>query len=374
MRYAGLVANLSVLLLFAVAALLRGYNESLYYLSVQEDEILEWATFWGFVVAAGIYFFQGWHSLKANRQLPWFVFGLSLFCFFVAMEEISWGQRLLGYKAPDYFLEQNYQQEFNFHNVVDSGARRLVLQLILLGYGVALSGVSLWSPVTRVLSRFRVVAPPPMLIVSFLAMFIVYTWYPWSHTGEWVELAMGFGFAYAALFSQGSPHGVSKRCIVKMVMIVFVAIWSLAGLTVFVVRYAHAADPARADMARLEIEALARDFNGPKLHTRCGVHKRLYTFVREYQQPYLLEGEFARLLLTHGDDARADYLLDPWNSAYWIRHKCDDGREAKFVYSFGPNRRRDSSEWEIAGQDINRPSTGADITGDDIGVYLKTKK
>ena len=58
-----------------------------------------------------------------------------------------------------------------------------------------------------------------------------------------------------------------------------------------------------------------------------------------------------------GEDAvsRAGYLLDPWNSPYWIRHKCPQGggrRRAVFVYSFGPNRRRDSTAWEIRGDDL----------------------
>jgi len=361
MRTAGVLANLSVLLMFVLASVLYAYNEPLYYLSVQEDEYLEWATFWGFAVAAGIYLANAFHEIKLSRQLPWFVLGLFLFCFFVAMEEISWGQRLLGYKAPDYFLEQNYQQEFNFHNVVDTSARKLVMQIILLGYGVVLSALSLWPPVRRILERLRIVAPPPMLIVSFLAMFVVYSWYPWSHTGEWVELTMAFGFAYAALFPRVSVDSKGTRSVTKIVVIVFATIWVLAALTVFAVRYAHAADPDRVDLARLEIEALAEDFASAQLHTRCGIHKRLYTFVREYQQPYLLEGAFARLLLSRGDGARAEYLLDPWNSAYWIRHKCADGREAKFVYSFGPNRRRDSTEWEIGGEDAG---------GDDIGAYL----
>ena len=159
-----------------------------------------------------------------------------------------------------------------------------------------------------------------------------------------------------------------------IVAIVFVTVWVLSGLTVFAVRYAHAADPARVDMAGREIQALAQDFESGRGHTRCGVHKRRYTCMREYQQPYLLEGEFARLLMTRGDNARAQYLLDPWNAAYWIRHKCDDGREAKFVYSFGPNRRRDSSEWEIAGQDVSGASIAADVSGDDIGVNLEAKQ
>ncbi len=51
MKTVGVLANLSVLLVFVIAALLNAYNEPLYYLSVQEDEFLEWATFWGFIMA-----------------------------------------------------------------------------------------------------------------------------------------------------------------------------------------------------------------------------------------------------------------------------------------------------------------------------------
>jgi len=161
-----------------------------------------------------------------------------------------------------------------------------------------------------------------------------------------------FGFAYAALFAGPALARESTRSSTKAVTIVFATIWVLAALTVFAVRYAHAVDPQRVALARLEIEALSADFSSGRVHTRCGIHKRLYTFMRKYQQPYLLEGEFAHLLQSTGDSGRAEYLLDPWNSPYWIRHKCAGGREAKFVYSFGPNRRRESSEWEIKGQDI----------------------
>jgi hypothetical protein len=104
-----------------------------------------------------------------------------------------------------------------------------------------------------------------------------------------------------------------------------------------------------------EVEALMRDIAGPNVRTRCGLHKRLYTFVRDYEQPYLLSGEFAQGLRAAGENDRADYLLDPWNSPYWLRHKCRKGRVAVFVYSLGPNRQRDSSEWEIRGDDIGEP-------------------
>ncbi len=357
MRTASALANLSILLTFGVAALLHNYNEPLYYLVVQEDQYLEWATFWGFIVAGGIYLSSAWQQLSANRQLPWFVFGLAAFCFLVAMEEISWGQRLLGYRPPDFFLEENFQQELNLHNVIDTGLRKLVLQIILLGYGVILSAANIWPPIKRVLVRLRVVAPSPMLIVSFLAMFVVYKWYPWSHTGEWVELTMAYGFAYAALLGRNSVQSLTKNT-----LIVFASIWILSALTVTVVRYAHAVDPARLEMAQRELDALAQDFASGRVRTRCGIHKRLYTFAREYRQPYLFRGEFSRLVTSAGDASRAEFLLDPWNSPYWIRHKCSGDRVAKFVYSFGPDRSRDSSDWEIGGED-----TG----GDDIGVYLE---
>ena len=352
MKIAGVVANLVVLLTFFAAALLQAYNEPLYYLSVQEDEYLEWATFWGFAIAAGIYSVNAWRQFEISRQLPWFVIGLAVFCFLVAMEEISWGQRILGFKAPEYFLEQNYQQELNIHNVVDTSGRMLVMQAILLGYGVILSSLSIWPPVKRALLRLRIVAPPPMLIISFLAMFIVYSWYPWSHTGEWVELTMAYGFVFAALYPRQSAGFRSSQSLTKMIVIVVAAIWVLAALTVFTVRYVHAVDSGKVQRAKLEIDALVTDFSSGHLHTRCGIHKRLYTFVQEYQQPYLLEGDFASLLQGSDDSVRAKYLLDPWNSAYWIRHKCSDGREAKFVYSFGPNRRRESTEWALEGDDL----------------------
>ena len=356
MKTASVVANLLVLLTFVVAAVLNDLDPNLYYRSVQEDEYLEWATFWGFI--AGAYFYSAaavWQYRQAGK-LPWFVLALAAFCFLVAMEEISWGQRLLGYRPPDYFLEQNYQQEFNFHNVVDTSYRKLAMQLILLGYGVLLSALSLARPAARILQRWRIVAPPPGLIVSFLAMSVIYKWYPWSHTGEWVEFTMALGFMFAAVLGRASDSSRGTGSQTRQVLLPLVGILALAVLTVTVVRHGRSADPSTVQAARLEIEALSADFNSGEIQTRCGIHKRLYTFMQEYRQPYFLEGYYAQLTRAIDAEARGTFLLDPWNSAYWVRHKCADGKVVLFVYSFGPDRRRNSSDWEIL--------------GDDIGAYL----
>jgi hypothetical protein len=112
--------------------------------------------------------------------------------------------------------------------------------------------------------------------------------------------------------------------------------------------------------AQTEAAALKRDFlfmasqNGGRSRTRCGVHKRVYSFVEKYDTDYLYEGVFAALTAQGLPQDRADFFLDPWNSPYWIRDECDRraGRRVIFVYSFGPNRARDSTDWAIGGDDI----------------------
>ena len=95
-------ANLLLMAVFGYAALLYGISPELYYHDIQEDEYLEWASFWAFVFAAAICFY------RARLQLDhWFFPAVAIFCLLVAMEEISWGQRVLGYRPPPYFLAEN---------------------------------------------------------------------------------------------------------------------------------------------------------------------------------------------------------------------------------------------------------------------------
>lgn len=41
----------------------------------------------------------------------------SLLAFFIGMEEISWGQRIIGFQEPQFWTEHNVQSEFTFHNL-----------------------------------------------------------------------------------------------------------------------------------------------------------------------------------------------------------------------------------------------------------------
>jgi len=344
--------NIAVLLIFSIAAATHRIDSVLYYYVAQEDRFLEWFTFWAFV-GAGIVFARNAVIDRARRGgLPWFAVGLGLFCLLVGLEEISWGQRLFGYMPPDYFLEENFQQEFNVHNIIDTDLRMLAMHAVLLGYGLMLALLARIPPIGRMLLDIRVVAPPVSLVPAFVVSAAVYAWYPVSFTGEWVEAATGVIFLGVALITRPDVNRQRAPAFVYSLVVAAFA----TGATLGLLSLTHGPESTRVDMARAETAALVRDFAGPRLRTRCNIHKRLYTFMREYNQPYLTQGAFAEQVRAAGDSTRASYLLDPWNSPYWVRHKCADDRVAVFVYSFGPNRRRDSSDWEIG--------------GDDVGVYL----
>jgi hypothetical protein len=135
---------------------------------------------------------------------------------------------------------------------------------------------------------------------------------------------------------------------------VFIATVSLGLISATATRVERNAPPDNVETTRLELEAIARDFDEGLAESRCNLHKRLYTFVEEYDQADLYNGSFSGLQSQGLPQERADFFLDPWNSPYWIRDRCDreTDKRTSFVYSFGPNRRRESSLTEILGDDI----------------------
>ena len=322
-----------------------------YYLSIQEDEYLEWSSFWAFLLAAAAYLRRAIDHRLTTHTFPWFLYGIALFCFIVAMEEISWGQRLLGYRPPVYFLEHNFQQEFNFHNVVETDYRKLALKLIIAGYGIALPLAAQFGSMKNWFERIGIVAPSIALLPSFTGTFLVYFLYPWSHSGEWVELMLGLSFLFSAL---QVPLKSGRNDSSKTTAFAFIAVIGLGLASGALSRAQRDAQPENLHAAKTEVEALSQDFDNGLASSRCNLHKRVYTFVQEYDQVDLLKGSYSGLQSQGLPQERAEFFLDPWNSPYWIRDRCDreTNRRITFIYSFGPNRRRDSSRTEILGDDI----------------------
>jgi hypothetical protein len=347
-------ANLLIIAVFGLAAILDSYSPATYYRCVQEDEYLEWATFWAFALAGGLALYGVVALRRATGQLPWFFLGLAVFCWVVAMEEISWGQRLLGFRPPPYFLAENYQQELNFHNVLDKSLRTQGLLAVIVGYGLLLPLLGYRSPLKGLFDRLVIKAPPVSLMPSFLVMAIFYIVYPFSHTGEWVEMMLGLGFLWGVMIPLHrllAAQNIPAKRVLKwfvgsglLVLALTAATTALSQLSLSESRY--------VDVANREIAALKRDLIYGRPRIRCGLHMRLYNYVRQFEQGYLTRGKFAGLQADGLAPERARFFIDPWNSPYWISYDCESGSPLVLIYSLGPNRRRDTSRTDLGGDDV----------------------
>lgn len=81
-------------------------------------------------------------------------------------EEISWGQRILGFESPEYFAQNNDQGEFTMHNLVIGGVKLdeslfgPILSLVILTYLVVLPVMwRRWNWVKRLASVLSIPVP-----------------------------------------------------------------------------------------------------------------------------------------------------------------------------------------------------------------------
>ncbi|MFK5690603.1 hypothetical protein ACI3EY_13145 [Ornithinimicrobium sp. LYQ92] len=102
-----------------------------------EDGVVEWATVIGYLLALGVAATlvpRLWRNLRLTA-VAYVV--LCMGFFFIAGEEVSWGQRLLGFEGPPALVEANLQDEANLHNLLDRYALHALYILIgLWGVGV----------------------------------------------------------------------------------------------------------------------------------------------------------------------------------------------------------------------------------------------
>ena len=356
------LANILALGLIAGFSVLSALSPDLYYRNVQEDQPLEWMTFWGFVIAA-FFYVRAAVSDRRVGKLPWFLVGLAAFCIVVAMEEISWGQRLLGYQPPRYFLQNNYQQELNIHNVMATSLRKQLLGLVLVSYGFVLPLLERIPSARKLLHKLQIVAPPLGLAPIFVVLMVLLITYPLRYTGELIEAAMALAFLFAA-FSAASardeeaPGAMRWPVLVGALSAVVVlafgsALWSRGQL---------ASDPIVAEVTKTEIRAIEQDLRGliEDGALPCKKHERLNRMAKMSKSDRLSKGSFRSLVAKGLPEERAEFFIDPWATAYWVRTTCNDKRTKVYIYSFGPNRRRDSKKWKRR--------------DDDIGVIFRVKK
>lgn len=201
------------------------WAESLFIWLTREDFIVEWATFLGYFAAAIVFTLAFRDRFSRVGSRAWFLAFLSFGCFFVAGEEISWGQRIFGFETPEAVEKYNFQDELTLHNMGDwgrDGPRRIYV-LAIFCYIVLFPIAYRILPFVRKLTDFlHIMLPPGILIVPFLCSlaFPVLTRaiqflglnieLRTDYATEVVELFSGFLFLHFSIlaYTQGAQENV----------------------------------------------------------------------------------------------------------------------------------------------------------------------
>lgn len=163
---------LAILLALGILWLTYIGDRNAYAWLLKEDRLVEWLTFGCFAGAGFLSLVLAFHGRRFQGMRNWFFILFGLFCILCALEEISWGQRVVGVKTPEFFLKHSDQKEVNVHNVLqkDLGIKTRVAVGWVFGlYGVLLPLMTLFPRIAATLHRIGLRVPPLSLVPGFLA-------------------------------------------------------------------------------------------------------------------------------------------------------------------------------------------------------------
>jgi hypothetical protein len=148
-------------------------SRDVYYWLLREDRAIEWLQFFLLVFTAVMSMIGSVASFRRGHKLAGsFLLLIALGTIFLAAEEVSWGQRILGFAGG---AEGNRQGEINIHNLDDVDGipvERLfrIAQAAIGLLGVVLPFLVRWDPARLRGAAWRVITPPIFLATSFLVV------------------------------------------------------------------------------------------------------------------------------------------------------------------------------------------------------------
>jgi hypothetical protein len=175
-----------------------------------EDGPVEWATAIGFMAAAAMLamaVLRPGEHLQARGPLR-FLMGLGALAFaFVALEEVSYGQRVLGFTTPDAFAERNDQGEFNLHNLDNRLMLALYAPVGIAVFAVTAANAWFWARWTAGRRWFAQALPDPSLL-PLAGIILIFSQHVQFH--ELVEpLAALFALLFAVRPHDAVPEAAS---------------------------------------------------------------------------------------------------------------------------------------------------------------------
>lgn len=208
------LASIGVIVLFllvmAIAVFIYSQDvmvrgQTLYKWLLREDGAVEKLTAIFLALAALLSLIVAFRVSEALRWSRAFFLLLAAFSTLMALEEISWGQRIFEVESSEFFQEHSDQKEINFHNVMQQYLERngyavtktrKLAAIVLLAYGVVLPILNIFAPLRSIFRKFRLVAPPPALILGFFVGALL-AWYdrPTGREEEIGEFLFAMSFA-----------------------------------------------------------------------------------------------------------------------------------------------------------------------------------
>lgn len=174
-----LVAWFPVVFILVVLCI-KIYARSMYGWLYREDGLIEWGTAVAFIAAA-LFAFLLALRLRQDRKniLAILYLGLAAGMMLAMLEEISWGQRVVGLETPEFFAEHSTKNEINIHNLKQFP---LGLAFIVVGFYGSFSRLLLPGRVRRRFPLEVSLLTPRFAIAGyFLPTFLLYTYYEYIY-------------------------------------------------------------------------------------------------------------------------------------------------------------------------------------------------
>jgi hypothetical protein len=188
-----LLSIILVPLLLCIFYIVYKCDEGYYIRSTREGRLVESLTFI-FLLLCGI--FAIYMSKKAIQNKKFcFIFGR--LCILFSLEELNWGQGLMGIKTPEFFYKYSDQGNINAHNLLQKTFHfktKHVAGWVLFFYGVCLPLICLRKNIRASLAKKHIVIPPLILSHSFFIAALMMIDFPTGQEEELGELFFSICF------------------------------------------------------------------------------------------------------------------------------------------------------------------------------------
>ncbi|NUT69653.1 hypothetical protein [Pseudarthrobacter sp. C4D7] len=199
-------------LAIALAAAATVVHPPLFIWLLDEDSLVEWLQFLA-LGAAGIFLpLMAFRLAKTGHKAMALLYGVvAAGVWFLAGEEISWGQRIFGWQTPEAMEAINRQGETTVHNI--GGVQELVPAAMLLASLYGACAPLVWNAVRghwRYATPAHLLVPPLCVVPAFglaaaYRLFRLIVWpapdYGISEYGEVMELSLYLGLALFCWFN-----------------------------------------------------------------------------------------------------------------------------------------------------------------------------